>query len=332
MTTPRRRTASRLALALFGLLVLVFGGMNWIVYNQARSMVVLVDGAPPPPDPTNLSAEEKLNLVFRGATLTRPQPKRSPADFALQATAVQLQPIDGPPLHADLVVAEEEVGTLVLLHGYLGARDQLLPVAAWAAGQGWSSLLVDQRGSGSSGGDRTSIGRLEAYDAAAAVAWARANRPGPVVVYGFSMGAAAAIGSVARAGATPDGLVLEGCYARMTEAVGWRVGMMGLPKSPLSQWLSLWGSVVLGANMLAQAPEDDAKHVNLPTLLLHGVEDTRAPAADGRRIEAGLKGPHRLVELPDTGHQLGVNHARGQWAAAVSTLLEQVSGPPATER
>lgn len=326
MSDARPRTAAqRLLVAAFGVLAVIFGAMNLVVYHHARSMVVLVDGAPPPPNPNALTDAEKLKLVLQGAALARPQPKRSPADFALSAQAVQIPPIDGPPLRADLIVAEDNVGTLILLHGYLGARDQMLPVAAWAEGQGWSSLLVDQRGSGGSGGDRTSIGRLEAYDAAAAVAWARANRPGPVVVYGFSMGAAAAIGAVARAGAQPDGLILEGCYAELREAVGWRVAMMGLPERPLSEWLGLWGSVVLGTNMLAQSPEDDAKHVDVPTLLLHGADDPRAPADNGRRIEAGLRGPRRLVVLPDTGHQLGVNHARAPWAAAVATLLEQAS-------
>jgi alpha-beta hydrolase superfamily lysophospholipase len=320
-----RTAAARLRRAALGLLALLFGATNLVVYHHARGMVVLVDGAPPPPHLSALTDGEKLKLVLLGATLARPQPKRSPADFGLTAQEVQIPPIDGPPLRADLVVADGGVGTLILLHGYLGARDQLLPVAAWAQGQGWSSLLVDQRGSGESGGDRTSIGRLEAYDAAAAVAWARANRPGPVVIYGFSMGAAAAIGAVARAGAQPDGLVLEGCYADLREAVGWRVALMGLPERPLSEWLGVWGSVVLGANLLAQSPEEDARRVHVPTLLLHGADDPRAPADHGRRIEAGLQGPRRLVVLPDTGHQLGVDHAPAPWAAAVAALLEQAS-------
>lgn len=329
MPAARPRTAApRRWRAALGLLAVAFAAMNLVVYHHARGMVVLVDGAPPPPNPSALTDGEKLQLVLQGATMARPQPKVRPADFALAAQEVQIPPIDGPPLRADLVVARGDLGTLILLHGYLGARDQLLPVAAWAEGQGWSSLLVDQRGSGGSGGDRTSIGRLEAYDAAAAVAWARAHRPGPVVVYGFSMGAAAAIGAVARAGAQPDGLILEGCYADLREAVGWRVAMMGLPERPLSDWLGLWGSVVLGANLLAQSPEDDARRVHVPTLLLHGADDPRAPADNGRRIEAGLQGPRRLVVLPDTGHQLGVDHAPAPWAAAVAALLAQAARSP----
>jgi alpha-beta hydrolase superfamily lysophospholipase len=314
---PLRRAAGAAA----GLAAALFLLMNVMVWNQARSMVTLVEGAPPPGDPLRLSTGEKLRLVWSGATLPKPRAPRTAAEAGLDAAPVELRPADGPTLWAEHVRTPAPKGTLVLLHGYLGTGAQLHEVAAWAAAQGWDSLLVDQRGHGRSAGAQTSIGRLEAWDAAAAVEWAQ-RRPGPVVVYGFSMGAAAAIGAAGRAGATPEALVLEGVYARMTEAVAWRVEMMGMPSGLLSPWLCAAGSLVLRTNMMTQAPEDDAALVGIPTLLLHGEEDGRAPPSVGSRLQARLQGPAELVVLPATGHQVGLRTAPALWTAEVARTLD----------
>jgi alpha-beta hydrolase superfamily lysophospholipase len=317
----------RLAVATAALSAAALLLTNVMVWNQARSMVTLVEGAPPPGDPLRLSTGEKLRLVWSGATLPKPRAPRTAAEAELDAVPVELQPLGGPKLWAEHVRTPAPKGTLVLLHGYLGTGAQLHELAAWAAAQGWDSLLIDQRAHGRSAGTQTSIGRLEAWDAAAGVEWAQ-QRPGPVVVYGFSMGAAAAIGGAARAGARPQALILEGVYARMTEAVAWRVELMGLPSGLLSPWLCAAGSLVLQTNMLAQAPEDDAAQVSIPTLLLHGEDDTRAPPSAGARLRARLRGPAALVVLPDTGHQVGLRSAPAPWTEAVGRTLAQAAADP----
>ena len=306
----------------------IFLVMNMLVYNHAKSMVTFVDGAQPLSGAT-VRVVDLLGLAWWGPTLAKPKTEVDLSALGLRTTPVRLQPKGGPRLAAVHVRSGDSPrGMLVALHGYRATHTQLAPVAAWATERGWDSLLVDQRGHGDSEGTTTSIGRHEAQDAAAAIAWARAHSDRPVAVYGFSMGAAAAIGAVGRAGARPDLLILEGSYARLTEAVAWRVNDIGgdvglqMPGKLLAPWLCAWGSLALRTNMLAQAPEDDARTVHVPTLLLHGAQDERAPVEAGRRIAAQLRGPHTLVTLPDGGHHIGLYGAQAVWSAAVESALD----------
>ncbi|HUH12034.1 MAG TPA: alpha/beta fold hydrolase [Longimicrobiales bacterium] len=111
--------------------------------------------------------------------------------------------------------------TVLLLHGYAAAKDSMLGPARALRSLGWSSYLGDFRGSGGSAGTDTTIGVHEGRDVAAAWHAARAltGADRPVVVYGASMGAAAALRAIAREGVAPDGLILAAPFDRLLHTV-----------------------------------------------------------------------------------------------------------------
>lgn len=79
--------------------------------------------------------------------------------------------------------------TYVVAHGFTGSTStrRVLDICERLAAGGAGVVAFDFRGHGESGGGST-LGDVETADIAAAVAWARARTPGPLVVAGWSMG------------------------------------------------------------------------------------------------------------------------------------------------
>lgn len=151
-----------------------------------------------------------------------------------EATREQRNPLTGTPADVDLVFedfvvspgdtdlalagwwmpAQNARATLVFIHGagsnrsssYFGSLAFYRALVA----QGVGVVTIDLRNHGDSGSDSQGLqfGRTEKYDAAAAIAWARAKTPNlPLFAMGTSMGGATLIQAV-HDGARLDGLIL----------------------------------------------------------------------------------------------------------------------------
>ncbi|MCB9765944.1 MAG: alpha/beta fold hydrolase [Alphaproteobacteria bacterium] len=307
---------SRRSIAVVALLVLA--AVNAVAYAHARAMLTWApDGARTPP-PEQLSTAGRLRTLLLGVRIPRPRPTRTPDTLGLPFEAHTLTPPGEPALSLWEVPVEDPRGTVVLIHGYTAAKDQLLELAPPLREMGWRVVLVDLRGSGDSGGTGTTIGVTEARDVAAVAAWA----PRPVVLYGFSMGAAAALRAVAAEGATPDGLILEAVFDRLRTTVGNRFRSMGLPARPGADLLLFWGGIISGFDPAGHAPVSYATRVRAPTLVLHGTEDPRAHLAEGRAVYDALAGPSRWVAFEGLGHELSAVAQPARWGGAVGAFLE----------
>ncbi len=132
--------------------------------------------------------------------------------------------------------------TVVFAHGYGKNRLQddvpALDVAAALVRAGFNVLMFDFRNSGSSGGDRTTVGQEEVQDLAAAVEWVRATY-GPdqaVGLLGWSMGAVTAI--LTAGGAEPvQAVVADAPFADLRTYLEENLShWTGLPEFPFN-WL-----------------------------------------------------------------------------------------------
>jgi pimeloyl-ACP methyl ester carboxylesterase len=151
-----------------------------------------------------------------------------------EAVKEQRYPLTGSPTDVGLVFEEFEVSpgdtdltlagwwmpaqnaraTLVFIHGAGSNRNSSYfgSLAFYRAlvDQGIGVVTIDLRNHGDSGSDGQGLqfGRTEKYDAAAAIAWARAKTPDlPLFAMGTSMGGATLI-QAAHDGARLDGLIL----------------------------------------------------------------------------------------------------------------------------
>ena len=92
---------------------------------------------------------------------------------------------------------------------------------------------------------------------------------------------------------------------------------------------SMLGFHPTGFRAMARASAEDLRDVlpriDVPTLLLYGAEDVRAPLSVARDLEASIR-PSTLVVLPDTGHVANIE-APEAFNRAVRAFLKRAGQP-----
>jgi alpha-beta hydrolase superfamily lysophospholipase len=329
MTTgpaPRnlRRRLRRMLAAGLDLAVGLFALLNWLCYRHARAFTHYTPGGQPPPKPEAMTLGRKLAACVNGVAVPRPENDSSPAAVGLGYATVAVPVDGGEHLDAWRIDHPAPRGAVVLGHGYMACKSSLLAEAAAFHRLGWAVLAIDFRGSGGSPRADTTLGVREGEDVAAAVRFAGAAWPGrPVVVFGASMGAAAALKAVAAHGAAPAAVILEAPFDRMVNAVRARFRAMSLPGWPAAGLVVFWGGRQVGFDGFAHNPAADAAAVTCPALVLFGSADDRATPDMVRAVAEALAGPARRVEFAGAGHESLLRFDRTAWEAEVGRFLDE---------
>ncbi len=318
-TRPKRTAALALGLA--------FVLLNVVAYRHAWSMTHFTRGGTKTLGVERLSALGKVAVLLTGVHVPKPANDATPAAFGLAFEAHRF-PGEAGDLHAWYVPHPRPKALVLLLHGYSGCKSSQLREARAFHDLGYATFLLDFRGSGESAGWETTVGYEEAKDVVSATAYAATRWPGlPRVLYGQSMGSAAALRAVALHGVRPAALVLENPFDRFLSTVENRFGLMGLPAFPAARLLVFWGGVQHGIDAFGHNPVDYAARVECPVLLLHGREDRMVTAEQAESIFRRLPGPKRLEWFAGVGHGPLLAPAPEQWKQAVSEFLAGVLRP-----
>lgn len=165
---------------------------------------------------------------------------------------------------------------VVCCHGYIMNRCELLPMMVTLADLKASWFFFDFRAHGKSQGRTCTMGKHEALDVAAAARFVRSRKPAAkLVLYGSSMGGAAAAIALGEDPDLADALILDGAYSAMDEAGrGWWNFLGG-------RWLAFFlaPTVWLGRLMIGFDPakvvvaEYLTKAAHKPVLFLAGGDD-----------------------------------------------------------
>ncbi len=211
---------------------------------------------------------------------------------------------------------------VVLFHGYAAGKESLLPQAASFHALGYSVLLVDFHGSGGSPGTMTTLGVREADDVWDTVQYVQQRwADQPLVLYGFSMGAAALTRALARHPLQPDAVILEALFDRLINTTRQRFRAMGLPAFPSAETLLFWGSLNAGINGFGLNPVDDVPQIVAPTLLLHGQSDPRVSSADLQILADRFPTPPTILDVPNVGHEPIALASPELWRSTVDPFL-----------
>jgi pimeloyl-ACP methyl ester carboxylesterase len=87
--------------------------------------------------------------------------------------------------------------------------------------------------------------------------------------------------------------------------------------------LVFWGGIQNGFWAFDHNPEQYAKSIKIPTLLMWGAKDKSVIKADTNKIFANLAGQKHLVVFPDAGHEDYRKKYRAEWDAEVSKFLQE---------
>ena len=150
--------------------------------------------------------------------------------------------------------------------------------------QGYSVLLPDSRGHGTSGGELVTYGLLEKYDVVGWSQWLRQQNCRAIYGLGESLGGSILI-QAAGLGTDFHAIVAESAFADLPAIAEFRVRQMfHLP--PMLQSVVPWFLVRnamtyarfrYGLDLGEVLPIESMSYTSTPVLLIHGLQDSRTP-------------------------------------------------------
>lgn len=296
-------------------LLAAFALLNAIVFLHAYRFTHFSYSAEPRTK-SKLTTGEKIAAFFTGVKNPRPQnhqlPNQSYQTLKLQSNTT---------LDAWLLTTNRAKGTVILFHGYGAEKSSMLDKAYAFLNLRYNVLLVDFMGAGGSEGNQTTIGFKEAEEVNDCFAYLQSKGEDSIFLFGTSMGAVAIMKAIADYGLKPNSIMLECPFGTMYETVCARFKMVGLPVFPLAGMLVFWGGLQNGFWGFLHNPEDYAKKITCPTLLLYGEKDDRVSRTEIDRIFRNLSGPKMLATYPLAGHENYLRKYAVEWTEDVSRFL-----------
>ncbi len=254
-----------------------------------------------------------------------------PSDFRLSAEVVEFTPRGESLLLSGWYLPAEVDGPhVVFVHGLNNVRsgDNAAELAARLVDRGYSVLLFDLRGHGSSEGGRSSGGYYERRDVWGAydhLLERQAAEAGGVGLVGFSMGAATALLSAAEEPGV-GAVVADSPYAVASELLAQETAR----STPFPAWLTpvfipavaLLADWRYGIDIDALTPERAVDRLGYPALVIHGDADTRIPVGHGARVaEAGPAGTE-LWRVPGAEHVEAFEGSPYEYVERVAEYLD----------
>jgi len=192
--------------------------------------------------------------------------------------------------------AADKRGTVVVLHGVADNRGSSIGVADHFLARGFDVIAYDSRAHGESEGDVCTYGFYEKEDLRRVLDRVDTK---PIVLMGFSLGAAVAL----QAAAVDRRIAVVMAVSPFSDlrTVGSERAPFFASKGNISDAFKL-------AENEGKFRADDvspmaaAPHITAPTLTIHGARDDETPPAHSQRIFAALRGPKRLILVPNGDH------------------------------
>lgn len=236
-------------------------------------------------------------LIRRGLAAPRVRETGTPESLGLPWRQVAIGTANGKRLGAWLIPAAPGAPALVILHGWGGNAEMMLPLATPLHRAGYTLLLVDARNHGMSDGDTFSSLPRFAEDLEHAIDWLKAEpgvAPASVGVIGHSVGAGAALLAASR---RPDlaAVVSLAAFAHPEAMMRRWLAAKGIPWLPLGWYILRYVQHAIGWRFEAIAPCRTIARVACPVLIVHGSEDATVPLAEAYRIHAARA--HERVRL-----------------------------------
>jgi len=210
-------------------------------------------------------------------------PPAVPAGMAWPTTSIRA--FDGVQLDGWFARPQVPSGSCgIVLHGIGDSRQGSAGYASLFLDQGYSVLLPDSRGHGTSGGELVTYGLWEKYDVLDWARWLRQQDCQALYGLGESLGGSVLI-QAAALGADFHAIVAESAFADLQAIAELRVHQMfHLP--PVLQafipWFLVRNSMTFakyryGFDLGQVSPVESMRRTSTPTLLIHGLQDSRTP-------------------------------------------------------
>jgi pimeloyl-ACP methyl ester carboxylesterase len=250
----------------------------------------------------------------------------SPADYGLAFEDVTFPSTDGVPISGWYLPGGDRKAVVACGHGLFRSRREVLDRAAFFRKQGYDTLVFDFRRHGESGGERVTLGYDERLDFEGAVAFLRQEHPeAPVVLYGVSMGAGAALLATRETPAVAA-VIADSPFLNIEHTVVHHVNLyFGLPRFPFASELLWFLERRAGFDRTDFDLEAAARALGeRPLLVIAGANDERMPPDLQKRVALASKSPlSRFVSFEGAGHGAAYRVAPAEFEREVMSFLSR---------
>lgn len=210
--------------------------------------------------------------------------------------------------------------TVLHFHGNAQNRSAHFFFVHWLTERGFRVIAFDYRGYDGSSGTPSRSGLLEDGKTAIAATCKAYAQEAPVFLFAQSLGGAVALPALASLPASCiQGVILDSTFASYRDLARSKLGSIWLTW-PLQYPLSYLVSDDLN-------PIDAARHIDLPTLAIHGTADPVVPIEQGLPLYQALP-QLELWTVPDSGHTEAIGDKRSPYREKLVTWLQKMVNSP----
>ncbi len=255
-----------------------------------------------------------------------PNDGKTPQTYGLGFQWIRFNASDGIPLSGWYIPGPAKPrGTIIYCHGKNRTRIEMLPMAVFGHLLGYDGLLFDFRHSGMSGGKISTLGYQERLDVEAAVRYAlhSENAPHPIVLWGVSMGAAAALMAASETPAV-GAVISDSTFLSFRQVIVHHVHLFfHLPSFPIADEIIYWSA---WRGHFRPSDFDLRKAVQRinprPILFVAVRHDPRMPPWIAQELYSLSHSPKKaIVIVPGYRHGEGFNSGREPYEAGVRKFL-----------
>ena len=233
--------------------------------------------------------------------------------------AVKLTTSDGVELDGWFLPHASSKAAVIICHGYPMDKGDVLAMTSFL-GRDFNLLYFDFRATGRSKGFFSTGGAREKRDIDAAVKYLETRGlGGGIGLYGFSMGAAAALLS---ANPSVRARALDSPYATLAGEMDHIFREFGALRKPLLAVMKLWSLVLMGVNIDAVSPAAAAAELKTPLFIAHGDADTQVPVASAYRIREA-KPDTELLIVKGAEHGGAAELAGGEYEKRITAFFRE---------
>lgn len=204
----------------------------------------------------------------------------------------------------------EVQGTIVLLHGYRGRKEDFLPAAERFCAAGFRCILIDLPGHGEHPQKLATFGKYEValVEAVLTDAQHRFRCAGePAYLFGLSQGGAIAVQTAAHAPEKWSGVASIAAFSNLAQPIARKATSLWPSASwtaPITQNACSCG-VKLRAGFYPGevSPQMAASRLTMPVFIVHGENDDFIPASAARELFAAIPHTRKSLRLiPNANH------------------------------
>ena len=194
---------------------------------------------------------------------------------------------------------------VVLVHGYMGRLEDMIPQAKAFYERGYHILLIDLRGHGKSEGDVIGFGYLDHLDLMQWIDFIKAQyAANHIILYGVSMGAATVMLCSNQVDEHVDGIIEDCGFSNLKDQLAFIVSHMvpHVPSKFLIFALSLVMKYKAGYRIQDVDCEKCVSQSKVPILFLHGERDGFIEIGMMYRLYESCHSKKKMVSLPKGRH------------------------------